>query len=195
MLGFQQVLRQRTFPVCFLPSLYLAFPFLLYQLISNARRPCLSGGKTCNRDNGDFGDIMWQNAGERSCHQRGSFAREEGSTWALVPLLLPWSSEESPAVLHQLNPALSPLCSFSFCVSTATPLLPSVPEGKGCAPLAFICPTGLYEADGWGNPLVKSARWNCIILVLLLRCNIAFLNFSFALPAEDPVCVCVCVSA
>lgn len=30
-----------------------------------------------------------------------------------------------------------------------------------------------------------------MILSLLLRCNIAFLNFSFALPAEDPVCVCL----
>lgn len=30
-------------------------------------------------------------------------------------------------------------------------------RGKGCAPLTFTSPTGLHEADGWGNPLMKLA--------------------------------------
>jgi len=52
-------------------------------------------------------------------------------------------------------PALSPLCSFSFCVSVPVPLHGT--GGKGCAPLAFIGPAGWHEADGWGNPLLRSA--------------------------------------
>lgn len=60
-------------------------------------------------------------------------------------------------VLCQLNSALSRLCSFFFCVSAAAPFLSAVPEGKGYAPFMFTGPTGLCEADGWGNPLMKLA--------------------------------------
>lgn len=73
-------------------------------------------------------------------------------------LLCPWSSEQAggepcnaPPAESSLVPALFPCqyCHSSAFLST---------RGKGCAPLAFICPSGLCEADGWRNPLVKSER-------------------------------------